>query len=549
MSSAAGSAQAPVELWHSHLITPHELVHSHHFRLSERFEFFNHCNFENVAIEILASKPPKPDQLSNTILRVAHAAINGATIKINFDLWMNSRMVQKGIMMDMKYLADNEMDFILHLRMKSGSILPLKSFPLIGRAHFNEKWVMMRSDSSDPLSYVMKSRSVHIPLTPEFESHSSSIPVGFWKTMFSDKPIPPEFSARFLSRSQLPPSAPALSLLDSLASVAQKQLTEMSMVPVAAPDSSHRVVRKPIRRAPPAPSSLASVASVAQKPLEAMSESSSSASAGKKRGRLARESEKTVVPVVRKPICDKGGVRYLFPYSKARPYLTKAVTEALTDYSLAHIEVKEKDQEAYSSVLTKKMIDLDLLPESNPLKTLLKFIKHYNTVMEDPIGLPTFLHVGEIKEMGNNLGVFAREDIASSTFLGCYSGEFVSRATLDDTSYVFAIDEAYAVDAKKKGNYLRYLNHTKSEFGNIHSTFFSYLNSDGIKTLFIAFYTCAFIPKGEQLQYSYGPKYDWSHIPGGKPKEDPANMYMLDTTTGEISSEVGRRRPRKMSDG
>ncbi len=543
MSSAVGSAQAPLALWHSPLITPHELVHSHNFMLSEDFEFFNRCNFENVALEVIASKPLEPAQLSNTILRVAHAAINVATTKINFGLWSNSKRIRDRISTDMKYLTDNELDFILHLRMKPGFIIPVRYLPLVGRAHFEEKWIIIRSDSLDPRSYIVKSISTNtLPLTPEFESHSPSIHIGFWKTMFSEKAIPPEFSAGFFSRSGLlgAPAAPA--------SLAQKPLIEMSVVPVAAPESAPRHVRKPMHRAP-APSSFASVAIVAKKTLKPMSESSSSASAGKKRGRLAREAEKALVPVVRKPICDKGGVRYLFPYSKVRPYLTKAVKEALTRYSLPHIEVKETDQDAYKSVLTKKVIDLDLLPPRSPFKTLLKFIKHYDAVMKDRIGLPTFLHVGEIKEMGDNLGVFAREDIVSSTFLGCYSGEFVSRATLDDTSYVFALDEECAVDAKNKGNYLRYVNHTKPEFGNIHSTFFSYLNSSGVKTLFIAFYTCASISKGEQLQYSYGPKYDWSHIPLGKPKEDPANMYMLDTTTGEISSEVAHRRPRKMAEG
>ena len=60
-------------------------------------------------------------------------------------------------------------------------------------------------------------------------------------------------------------------------------------------------------------------------------------------------------------------------------------------------------------------------------------------------------------------GVFACHDILKGTYLGNYSGEVVIKENLNndewDNDYLFDTGEGLAIDARKSGNVLRFLNH------------------------------------------------------------------------------------------
>ena len=117
-------------------------------------------------------------------------------------------------------------------------------------------------------------------------------------------------------------------------------------------------------------------------------------------------------PVGLPPRQDVGGIKrhgYLVPYSKEDAYLGRSEERALGKYSLAHVTVEPKYREAYMTVLS-KLVDI------SDVDDYLEFnLKDYAAIMKRPIGLPTFLHVGSIKEMDGNLGVFARENIPVNT--------------------------------------------------------------------------------------------------------------------------------------
>jgi hypothetical protein len=227
---------------------------------------------------------------------------------------------------------------------------------------------------------------------------------------------------------------------------------------------------------------------------------------------------------------------YLAPYSKEDSYLGKDEKAALAKYSLPHVSVEAKHTEAYLAIIS-KVQDISDVDDYLALN-----LKDYEAMMTSPIGLPTFLHVGSITEMGGNLGVFARENIAPNTFLGCYSGKFLPRSEITDFDYAVNIFD-YDVDAADEGNYLRYANHS-ADHPNVEIRYAAYTDEKQTKRLIIAFYSIHSISKGEQLLFPYGDAYDWSHVPEGKPIEVTPQTFMLDTATGEISKISARPRIR-----
>ena len=105
-------------------------------------------------------------------------------------------------------------------------------------------------------------------------------------------------------------------------------------------------------------------------------------------------------------------------------------------------------------------------------------------------------------------GVFANQDLPALTYVGEYTG-VVTRRHRKKThfnDYVFGYmvgpkNTPFIIDAKKKGNFTRFINH--SDFPNMNSR---WVIVRGVTRIIV--FTNAFIPKGEQLTYDYG-KYYW----------------------------------------
>ena len=85
-------------------------------------------------------------------------------------------------------------------------------------------------------------------------------------------------------------------------------------------------------------------------------------------------------------------------------------------------------------------------------------IAEYEEVLGGEIPIPSFLQMASIPI---GFAIFARHDIASNTFVGCFSGEAVESKDLVDPAYSFNLDERFFIDAKHKGNYVRFINHSK----------------------------------------------------------------------------------------
>ncbi len=104
-------------------------------------------------------------------------------------------------------------------------------------------------------------------------------------------------------------------------------------------------------------------------------------------------------------------------------------------------------------------------------------------------------------------GVFAQEDIQELSYIGQYVGVVRKRSSKKDVlnSYIFGYVSTsrgtkYVIDAKEKGNFTRYINH--SDEPNLTSR---WIVEDGITK--VIFFTNRLIKKGEQLCYDYGPVF------------------------------------------
>ncbi|MBI2743236.1 MAG: SET domain-containing protein-lysine N-methyltransferase [Chlamydiales bacterium] len=104
-------------------------------------------------------------------------------------------------------------------------------------------------------------------------------------------------------------------------------------------------------------------------------------------------------------------------------------------------------------------------------------------------------------------GVFATKDMAPFAFVGEYTGEVRKRVRDDKrNSYCFTYligDEkksSYIIDAEKKGNITRFINHSDTPNLEPISVF-----SGGV--MHVILLTRTWIQKGQQLTYDYGEDY------------------------------------------
>ncbi|MCH9811145.1 SET domain-containing protein-lysine N-methyltransferase [bacterium] len=104
-------------------------------------------------------------------------------------------------------------------------------------------------------------------------------------------------------------------------------------------------------------------------------------------------------------------------------------------------------------------------------------------------------------------GVFAGESLPSLSYIGEYTGTLRKRRRFKDkgNDYIFgymvgAFGTPWIIDAKEKGNFTRFINH--SFYPNISSRG---VVVDGVYR--VIFFANKAIKKGEQLTYDYGPTY------------------------------------------
>lgn len=104
-------------------------------------------------------------------------------------------------------------------------------------------------------------------------------------------------------------------------------------------------------------------------------------------------------------------------------------------------------------------------------------------------------------------GVYAARAIPALTFIGEYTGVVKKRRNRKNrfNDYIFSYDlcgksTRWCIDAKEKGNFTRFLNHSDSP--NLTSR---WVIKGGITH--IIFFSNKLIPKGTQLTYCYGPWY------------------------------------------
>ena len=109
-------------------------------------------------------------------------------------------------------------------------------------------------------------------------------------------------------------------------------------------------------------------------------------------------------------------------------------------------------------------------------------------------------------------GVFAKDFIPYLGYIGEYAGELRARKGRKDreNDYIFGymvgmFRAPWIVDASKKGNFTRFLNHS----------FYPNISSRGVvvdEIYHIIFFANKSIVAGEQLTYDYGPTY-WNKRP------------------------------------
>ena len=124
-----------------------------------------------------------------------------------------------------------------------------------------------------------------------------------------------------------------------------------------------------------------------------------------------------------------------------------------------------------------------------------------------------------IKWINKNVGygVISNIDISEGTYIGEYVGELITQRSTYFTSNNYLWEYAipyikktpYLINAKYKGNYTRYINHSDSP--NLKPI---YIYNEGL--LHICFVTIKDIHAGQQLLYDYGPKY-WKNRKNKEP--------------------------------
>lgn len=105
-------------------------------------------------------------------------------------------------------------------------------------------------------------------------------------------------------------------------------------------------------------------------------------------------------------------------------------------------------------------------------------------------------------------GVFAKEDIPPYSVLCHYVGVVIPTKNLKaehDSSFSFEHFPNYSIDAMKKGNWARFMNHSDLGSATNNVTVWEYYSPHGPKIVFTS--GAKGIKKGAQLLYSYGEEY------------------------------------------
>lgn len=105
-------------------------------------------------------------------------------------------------------------------------------------------------------------------------------------------------------------------------------------------------------------------------------------------------------------------------------------------------------------------------------------------------------------------GVFAKENIPGYSILNHYAGLLRPDKAIDvnnDSTFMFSDFTAFSLDAKKQGNWCRFMNHSPIGDPKTNVLAWEHYSEWGPRIIFTA---CRHgIKKGDQLLYSYGDSY------------------------------------------
>jgi len=116
----------------------------------------------------------------------------------------------------------------------------------------------------------------------------------------------------------------------------------------------------------------------------------------------------------------------------------------------------------------------------------------------------------DIRYIGKKVGygVFAKERIPPYSILNHYAGLLTLDKNVpgsNDSTFTFSDFEKYSIDAKKTGNWGRFMNHSPEGDPNTNVIAWEHYSKWGPRIIFTA---CRHgIKKGDQLLYSYGDSY------------------------------------------
>lgn len=115
-----------------------------------------------------------------------------------------------------------------------------------------------------------------------------------------------------------------------------------------------------------------------------------------------------------------------------------------------------------------------------------------------------------IRYLGSKVGygVFSKESIAPYLTLGHYAGILRPDQEIDeknDSTFSFGDFPLFSIDAKKAGNWVRFMNHSELRDPKTNVVAWEYYTEEFPYILVTA--GSRGIKKGEQLLYSYGDKY------------------------------------------
>lgn len=105
-------------------------------------------------------------------------------------------------------------------------------------------------------------------------------------------------------------------------------------------------------------------------------------------------------------------------------------------------------------------------------------------------------------------GVFAKENIPPYSTLGHYAGVLMHDDDINpdhDSTFSFTDYKTYSIDAMRKGNWTRYMNHSPEGDPKTNVIPWEHYRPEGPRIVFTSGQRG--IKKGEQLLYSYGDEY------------------------------------------